>query len=149
MQKHLGISRLNDAVRRVLTEMFAFRMVANPPSGNINAVVATAAHATFARQAAESSIVLLKNTGDVLPLQPKTLGSVAVIGHDAGQKTMSAGYGSSTREGGLRGRPVGSSEAGARPQGKGHLLPGRRGVTAPAGGPGQFAGGAQPAQGRA
>ena len=95
LQKHLGISRLNDAVRRVLTEMFAFGMVANPPSGNINADVATAAHATFARQAAESSIVLLKNTGSVLPLQRKTLGSVAVIGDDAGPKTMSAGYGSS------------------------------------------------------
>jgi beta-glucosidase len=92
---HLGVGRLNDAVQRVLTEMFAFGMVQNPPSGNINADVATPAHASFARQAAESSMVLLRDKDNVLPLDAKALASVAVIGLDAGASTMSAGYGSS------------------------------------------------------
>ena len=95
LRHHLGVGRLDDAVKRVLTEMFAFGRVEKPLTGSIGANVATQAHATFARQAAESSIVLLKNAKDVLPLDPKRLGSVAVIGADAGPKTMSAGYGSS------------------------------------------------------
>jgi beta-glucosidase len=92
---HLGIGRLDDAVQRVLTEMFAFGMVRSPPTGNINADVATPAHAAFARQAAEASMVLLKDKDSVLPLDAKPLASVAVIGLDAGASTMSAGYGSS------------------------------------------------------
>jgi len=95
LNHHLGIARLNDAVQRVLTEMFAFGMVAHPPAGNINADVATPAHAAFARQVAEASMVLLRNKKSLLPLDPKRLASVAVIGHDAGASTMSAGYGSS------------------------------------------------------
>ena len=92
---HLGMGRLDDAVKRVLTEMFDFGMVEHPPTGNINADVATSAHASFARQAAENSIVLLKDARSVLPLDAEKLRSVAVIGTDATQKTMSAGYGSS------------------------------------------------------
>lgn len=95
LHHHLGIGRLDDAVRRVLTEMFAFGMIAHPPSGRINTDVATAAHAVFARAAAEESIVLLKDAHGALPLQAKRLRSVAVIGTDAGPHTMSAGYGSS------------------------------------------------------
>jgi beta-glucosidase len=95
LHHQLSIGRLNDAVEQVLAEMFAFGMIAHPPSGHISADVATAAHAAFARTAAEESIVLLKNADQVLPLQANRLGSVAVIGNDAGQHTMSAGYGSS------------------------------------------------------
>ncbi len=95
LHHHLGVGRLDDAVQRVLTEMFAFGMVAHPPSGRISADVATPPHAAFARAAAEESIVLLKNANEVLPLDAKRIRSVAVIGHDAGSSTMSAGYGSS------------------------------------------------------
>jgi beta-glucosidase len=94
LQHRLGVARLDDAVRRVLTEMFAFGMVPGPPGGNISADVATKAHARFALAAAEESLVLLKNEHGVLPLDDKSVGSVAVIGADAGASPMSAGYGS-------------------------------------------------------
>ncbi len=90
----LARSRLDDAVRRVLSEMFAFHMVEHPPTGSIKAKVTDAAHATFARQAAEASIVLLKNARGILPLRSGRSDSVAVIGTDASTATMSAGYGS-------------------------------------------------------
>ncbi len=92
--RQLGIAQLDGAVRRVLGEMFAFHMIGRPPTGRADANVATAADAEFAREAAESSIVLLKNSHGVLPLDPGRLRSVAVIGADAGRATMSAGYGS-------------------------------------------------------
>lgn len=95
LRHDLGVSHLDDAVRRVLTEMFAFGLVAHPLTGNITVDVATPAHESFALQAAERSIVLLKDTRSTLPLDNNTVGSVAVIGTDAGQETMSAGYGSS------------------------------------------------------
>jgi len=90
----LATSRLDDAARRVLSEMFIFHMIEHPPTGQITADVATSAHATFAREAAERSIVLLKDAGNVLPLDAKHVKSVAVIGADAGPATMSVGYGS-------------------------------------------------------
>ena len=93
-QHHLAIARIDDAVRRILTEMFAFHMIEHPPTGSISADVATPAHATFARVAAERSIVLLKNAGAVLPLGSARPDTVAVIGADAGKATMSAGSGS-------------------------------------------------------
>ncbi len=94
LEHHLGIGRWNDAVRRVLTEMFAFGLIEKPPTGKMSTDVATKAHARFALTAAESSIVLLKDTRGVLPLEAHNLASVAVIGADAGRATMSAGYGS-------------------------------------------------------
>lgn len=41
------------------------------------------AHARLARKAAEESITLLKNVGGILPLKPRTIRSVAVIGPNA------------------------------------------------------------------
>jgi beta-glucosidase len=94
LQHQLTMSSLDDAVRRVLTEMFAFGMIEHPRTGRVRARVTTRAHALFARQAAESSIVLLKDYRGALPLDAKRLRSVAVIGADAGRATMSAGHGS-------------------------------------------------------
>ena len=89
----LSIRYLNRAVRTVLTEMFAYRLLAHPRHPSVDAVATTPSHATTALLAAEESIVLLKDDGDVLPLA-KHVGSVAVIGTDA-RYPLSSGGGSS------------------------------------------------------
>jgi beta-glucosidase len=48
------------------------------------------AHRALARTAAQESIVLLRNQGDLLPLE-KTLGTIAVIGPDADDKELLLG----------------------------------------------------------
>jgi beta-glucosidase len=90
--KHLKMSALNNAIRRVLTEMFTFGLIDHPLSASIRANAASPAHAKVALSIAEHSIVLLKNSG-VLPLA-RRLGSIAVIGTDAGTTAMTTGHGS-------------------------------------------------------
>lgn len=86
---------VDDDLDRVLTQMFAFGLVGRPATGAPGTPVATAGHAAFALTAAERSAVLLQNTGQLLPLSPTALHSVAVIGADASTRPMVQGYGSS------------------------------------------------------
>lgn len=76
----IPMSRINDAVSRVLTAKFELGLFEHPY------VPETApdqsAHKTIAKEAAIRSMVLLKNTGDLLPLS-KQLNRIAVIGTDA------------------------------------------------------------------
>ena len=78
-----------------MTQLFADGLVGEPPSGSPDADVATDAHSDFALQAAEQSAVLLKDTRDVLPLDPSPQRSLAVIGADASAAPVVTGYGSS------------------------------------------------------
>jgi beta-glucosidase-like glycosyl hydrolase len=86
---------LNEMVARILTEMFAFGMVDNAPSGSTSATVTSAAHQQVSLQASEEGTVLLKNNG-LLPLNPNGSESIAVIGTDAGAGVEIAGGGSGT-----------------------------------------------------
>jgi len=71
---------LDDKVRRSLRVMFATHVIdASRAGGSIN----TEAHQTAARRIAEEAIVLLKNEGAALPLDPTKLTSLAVIGENA------------------------------------------------------------------
>lgn len=88
----LPLRDLNRAARAILTEMFAFGLVAHPRGVHVDRVADTAAHAAVALRAAEESAVLLKNDG-VLPLSTHE-GSVAIIGSDAAAP-LTAGRGSS------------------------------------------------------
>jgi beta-glucosidase len=90
--KQLKMTALNDAIRRVLTEMFAFGLIDHPLTGSIDATASSPAHASVALSVAEQSIVLLKNSG-VLPLS-RRLRSVALIGTDAGAMATTTGHGS-------------------------------------------------------
>ncbi len=81
-------SVLDDAVRRVLTAKFRLGLFENPYA-NESATASTLsspASRTLARTAAEQSIVLLKNVDATLPLDPRTLPNVAVIGQLADSK---------------------------------------------------------------
>jgi beta-glucosidase len=88
------ISTLDNAITRVLAEMFRFGLIVHPlpeTSGPCDC----ANHSHVALTTAERSMVLLKNAGGVLPLDRTKLKSIAVIGQDAGSHAMTAGYGSS------------------------------------------------------
>ncbi len=83
----LGVARLNDATKRILTAMFAVGLFDHPSSGGATSPVSTAAHLSLATAVAEQATVLLKNRGRLLPLR-RRVGSIAVIGHDAGPGTQ-------------------------------------------------------------
>ncbi|MGD0247345.1 MAG: glycoside hydrolase family 3 C-terminal domain-containing protein, partial [Streptosporangiaceae bacterium] len=86
---------VNEAVSRILTQMFAFGMLDNPQTGSLSATVTSAAHQQTALQLGEEGSVLLKNNG-ILPLNPNGTESIAVIGTDAGAGVELAGGGSGT-----------------------------------------------------
>lgn len=95
VQHHrLRVADLNHAVRAVLATMFKFGLIARPIRLALGANVATPSHAVVALRAAESSVVLLKNSRSVLPLSSATR-SIAVIGVDAAQSPQVSGGGSS------------------------------------------------------
>jgi beta-glucosidase len=78
----LPVADLNRAVRTVLTEMFAYGLIAHPRLPLPFAVATSHSHTSIALLAAEESAVLLKDDNRVLPLA-RTTKSVAVIGADA------------------------------------------------------------------
>jgi beta-glucosidase len=79
-------TRLDNMVERILWALFAKGPVDNPvKAGSID----YAAHALVSQKAAEESLVLLKNDGDLLPL--RGVKSVAVIGGNADKGVMAGG----------------------------------------------------------
>jgi beta-glucosidase len=85
----IPVKRLDDMVERILWAMFAKGPVDDPVKA---APIDYAAHAAVSQRAAEESLVLLKNDGDLLPLHG--VKSIAVIGGSA-DKGVLAGAGSS------------------------------------------------------
>lgn len=81
--------RLDDMVERILWALFDKGAVDNPVKAK---PIDYAAHAVVSQKAAEQSLVLLKNDGDLLPL--RGVKSLAVIGGNA-DKGVLAGGGSS------------------------------------------------------
>jgi beta-glucosidase len=81
-QHRISIARLNDAVRRILRVKFRAGLFDHPYVDQAKAAdpasFVTAADRAAARAAAAKSMVLLKNDGPTLPLDPSK--SVAVIG---------------------------------------------------------------------
>ena len=90
----LPVTDLNRAVVSVLSQMFAYGMIARPFKGSLATPATSPAHKAVALRAAEAGVVLLKNAGDELPLSPRVR-SVAVIGAAASTNPMTTGQGSS------------------------------------------------------
>jgi beta-glucosidase len=88
-------STINEAVRRILTEMFDYNMFNAPLTGNLSSPAATPADDAMAQNVAQRGTVLLQNTGNILPLSTTTTQSIAVIGADGTTTPDSAGTGSS------------------------------------------------------
>jgi beta-glucosidase len=78
--------RLDDMVNRILWALFAKGPVDHPVKP---APIDYPAHATISQQAAENSLVLLKNDRGLLPLKGVT--SIAVIGGNADKGVMAGG----------------------------------------------------------
>jgi beta-glucosidase len=81
-------AELDDHVRRILRSEFAAGIVDNPMR---RSVVDVDAEQEIARKLEESSIVLLKNRDNVLPLDRNKLHSIAVIGEHADYGMISGG----------------------------------------------------------
>ncbi|NNN07720.1 MAG: beta-glucosidase [Acidimicrobiaceae bacterium] len=90
----LAANTLRAGVRSVLTEMFAYGLIAHPRTLNLNALATNQVDQNVALQAARQGIVLLKNSSNVLPLSP-SLSSLAVIGVGASDAVVTRGGGSS------------------------------------------------------
>jgi beta-glucosidase len=86
-------SLIDQRVRQILVPMFRQGLFDNPNTGSWAANVQTPEHAAFSRHVAEQGTVLLKNDGDLLPLNKGV--SIAVIGEAGGSKPMAEGAGSS------------------------------------------------------
>ncbi|RIX30441.1 glycoside hydrolase family 3 N-terminal domain-containing protein [Amnibacterium setariae] len=84
---------LDAAVRRVLEVKLRLGLLEDPyvDEERARAVLADPAHREVAREAARRSAVLLKNEGDLLPLDPAALSRVAVLGPLAGSKRDTLG----------------------------------------------------------
>lgn len=79
---------IDEAVRRILAIVIkSGKMDGTEPQGSVN----TPAHQELARVVAEQSSVLLKNSGDLLPLNPEKLSSLAVIGPNAAEDRIGGG----------------------------------------------------------
>ncbi len=72
------VARIEDATLRLLRQQVTFGQGRNPDDYS-PAVVGSAEHRRLAREAAQKSIVLLQNTGSLLPL--RHVKRLAVIGH--------------------------------------------------------------------
>jgi beta-glucosidase len=84
---------LNEHVRRILVTMFRHGLFDRPQPGDWDSNVRSPEHDAFSRKVAEQGTVLLKNEGDILPLEG--VSSIAVIGADGGTKPEIEGGGSS------------------------------------------------------
>jgi beta-glucosidase len=81
-------ARLDDMVHRILRSMFAAGIIDNPL---IRSVVDPFRGRDDAQHIAEESIVLLKNSGSILPLKPSSSTSIALIGSHADVGVLSGG----------------------------------------------------------
>jgi beta-glucosidase len=81
-------ARLDDMVHRILRSMFAAGVVDDPP---VRTVVDPFRGRDDAQHIAEESIVLLKNSGHVLPLKASASNSIALIGSHADVGVLSGG----------------------------------------------------------
>lgn len=84
-------SIIDDKVRRILRIMFKTNMIDAKRTAGQHA---TTEHAMVAKKVAEEGIILLKNKGNILPLQKQSVKSIAVIGAN-GNRDNAMGGGSS------------------------------------------------------
>jgi beta-glucosidase len=86
---------IRQAVVRILTQMFRFRLMTDYPTGNLSDTVTDAADQQAGLAIAEAGTTLLQNNGNVLPYSTAT-SSIAVIGADASTSPMTDGGGSAS-----------------------------------------------------
>lgn len=87
---------IDEKAVRIVTSMVAVGLLDSAESnyGNLTANVTSPAHSRLAREIAAAAIVLLKNDGAVLPLEPASTRRVAVLGVAAHDDPIVTGSGS-------------------------------------------------------
>ncbi|MES1156764.1 MAG: glycoside hydrolase family 3 N-terminal domain-containing protein [Alphaproteobacteria bacterium] len=95
----VNIADIDAAVRRVLTIKFEAGLFEHPYADGdaAEALTGNAEARALAEEAARRSVVLLKNTGNLLPLDVSGIHTLAVIGHDA-EKAHLGGYANVPRQ---------------------------------------------------
>ncbi|MFF7994612.1 glycoside hydrolase family 3 C-terminal domain-containing protein [Kitasatospora xanthocidica] len=86
-------SLIDASTTRILTQMFGFGLFDKPSTGSASQPATSADHRATGEHIAEEGTVLLKNSGNVLPLSSSDK-SIAVIGSDASTGAVTAGGGS-------------------------------------------------------
>jgi beta-glucosidase len=91
-------SAIDAAVRRLLRAKFAMGLFENPyvDAARADSISGAATHRALALEAARQSAVLLRNEGNVLPLNAASLKRIAVIGPHAAE-TLLGGYAGTPR----------------------------------------------------
>jgi beta-glucosidase len=89
----IGMEDIDNAVRNVLKTKYMTGMLDYYPMGN-NLEVNSMEHQQIAYEAARKTIVLLKNTGNILPLNKTANNKIALIGPSANEAQLD-GFGSS------------------------------------------------------
>ena len=87
-------SVINDKVRRILRVMFFVQKKGVAPTDDL---VSTPAHGKAAWQIASESIVLLKNSNNLLPLKIAGIKKIVVIGDNATHKHAREGFGAGVK----------------------------------------------------
>ena len=87
----VSITRIDDAVRRILRQKFRLNLFNNPfPDANLIAEIGSKAHRNIAKQAVRESLVLLKNNQKTLPLSKETK-KIVVVGEHANNSGLQSG----------------------------------------------------------
>ncbi len=90
-------ARIDDAARRMVRLILRTGVLDGkpPPSGELR----SARHRQIAARAAEEAVVLLKNDGDLLPLDAGAIRTLAVVGPNAAARRIQGGGSSQVRAG--------------------------------------------------
>jgi beta-glucosidase len=87
----IAISRIDDAVKRVLRQKFRLGLFENPyPTASLIPKIGIKEHRDIARQAVRESLVLLKNEKNILPLSKETK-KIVVVGEHANSSGLQSG----------------------------------------------------------
>ena len=107
--KEVPMSRIDDAVRRILRVKFQAKLFQHPYTDKaLTAQVGSKAHRELARQAVRESMVLLKNKNNVLPIS-KDIKHLYVTGSDADNIGYQCGGWTITWQGGSGNTTIGTT----------------------------------------
>jgi beta-glucosidase len=88
---YVSLNRIDDAVRRVLRQKYRLGLFENPfPDSTLIEKIGIQEHRDIARQAVRESLVLLKNSKNILPLK-KDLNKIVVVGEHANNSGLQSG----------------------------------------------------------